>query len=161
MGATGPHFGAKELSCPCCGENGMQESAIYLWEDIRSRAENHFGLGRVRIRVNSAYRCEAHNAAVGGTLKSQHVTGLAMDGVLEVAKDWGGKGGVRWERVAPALWEPIVRTCLTLGGIGRDDERWFIHADSRPRSTAIPAQWCYKDGKEVAYYKPTDKGIPS
>jgi hypothetical protein len=160
MGATGPHFSDAELRCKCgCGENGMQQSAIDLWESIRSNAEKVFGMGRVRVKVDSAYRCEAHNIAIKGALNSKHMHGLAIDGVLEVANDYGGKGAVKWNTVAPALWESIVRESPLLGGIGRSDEGNFIHADSRSeRMSSQPIQWCYSGGQEVAYYKPKQIG---
>ena len=146
------HFKDAELACPCCGANGVKQSILDLAEDVRSKAEDHYGLGRVRLAVSSAYRCEDHNSAVGGAKHSQHVLGLALDLRMQVAQDIGGKGARKWVDVPVGMFEQIARRSKLLGGIGRDDERQFVHIDSRPRSSAIPAQWCYKNGKEEAYY---------
>lgn len=155
MSITSVHFKDSELQCHCgCGVNGMQQSALDLAEDVRSKAEDHFGQGRVKIDVISPYRCPEHNAAVGGAKHSQHVLGLALDLRLEIAQDYGGKGKRKWVPVPVGVFEQIARRSKLLGGIGRDDQRGFVHIDARPRTTAVPAQWAYKDGKEVAYYKP-------
>tara|TARA_R110000868_G_scaffold187432_4_gene429962 strand:+ start:2738 stop:3151 length:414 start_codon:yes stop_codon:yes gene_type:complete len=132
----------------------MQQSALDLVEDVRSKAEDHFGQGRVRLSVDSAYRCPEHNAAVGGAKQSQHMLGLALDLHIEIAQDSGGKGKRKWVPVPVGVFEQIARRSKLLGGIGRDDGRQFVHIDSRPRTTAMPAQWAYKGSKEVAYYKP-------
>jgi uncharacterized protein YcbK (DUF882 family) len=158
VGLTSAHFTDSELACPCCGENGMQQSALDLLEDIRSKAEDHFGMGRVRVIPTSAYRCEAHNKAVGGAAHSQHVKGLAADWTMQVGQD-RGKGKTEWVTVPVSVTEQIARRSKLLGGIGRDDERKFIHTDSRPKMNALPAQWAYKDGKEVPYYKPEGANV--
>lgn len=159
MGATSAHFSAKELSCPCCSVNGMQQSALDLFEDIRAKAESVYGMGRVRMIPTSGFRCEAHNAdpKVGGSPNSQHPKGTAADLVLQISQD-RGKGKQEWVTVHPGEWEPIARKAQALGGIGRDDERLFIHCDCRQKMSNVPAQWCYSGGKEVAYYKYQPKG---
>lgn len=152
MGATGPHFTDAELQCPHCKVNGMKQEAVDLFEDVRAKAEEYFGGGRVRMLPDSAYRCEEHNAAVGGAPRSQHMQGLALDFRMQVGQD-RGKGKIEWVPVQPKTVEEIARKSQKLGGIGRDDERGFVHIDARPRTTALPACWCYSGGKEVAYYK--------
>lgn len=152
MGASSKHFTDAELTCPCCGVNGVQQIGVDLAEDIRSKAEDHYGMGRVKLVVDSAFRCEAHNKEVGGAKHSQHLLGTALDLRMLVAMDSGK--GVKWQPISPAIFEGIARRSPLLGGIGRDDERGFVHVDGRPKTTATPAQWCYKGGKEVAYFKP-------
>ena len=152
MSVTSAHFADEELCCPHCLINGMQQSALDLAEDVRAKAEDNYGQGRVRLTVNSAYRCPEHNVAVGGAKHSQHVLGLALDLKMEIAQDFGGKGKRKWVPVPVGVFEGIARRSKLLGGIGRDDERQFVHIDARPRTTAIPAQWAYKSGKEVPYY---------
>lgn len=150
---TSEHFTDAELRCPCCGVNSIQPDALDLAESIRATASAK--LGTIRLIVTSGYRCESHNAAIGGAPRSQHVQGLALDLRLELQHD-----GV-WTPVQPSEWEPIARLAPKLGGIGRDDERGFIHVDARPRFTSLPAQWCYHAGREVAYYKPKQPGTSS
>jgi uncharacterized protein YcbK (DUF882 family) len=151
MGATGPHFSESELACPCCGVNGVKPEGIALFEDVRRLAEDHFGMGRVSMNVSSGYRCEAHNAKVGGESKSQHMAGLAIDFQMQIGQD-RGKGKTEWVSVQPSIVEQIARRSKLLGGIGRAST--FLHIDARPRATAMPAQWAYDaSGKACAYFK--------
>ncbi len=63
------YFTAKEFTCKCgCGLGlaNMDERLLALLDAVRQ------SLGRP-MRINSAVRCKAHNAAVGGSSKSEHV----------------------------------------------------------------------------------------
>lgn len=154
MGATGPHFSESELACKDCGVNGVKPQGVALFEDVRRLAEEHFGMGRVRMVVNRGYSCEAHNAALGGASKSQHVEGLAIDFRMLVGQD-RGKGRIEWVPVSPAVVEQIARRSKLLGGIGRASN--YVHIDARPKTTAMPAQWAYDaNGKACAYFKAGD-----
>jgi hypothetical protein len=83
------HFNIKEFQCKgidCgCSETLHDPALSDHLEQIRS----HFGKP---LRINSGYRCEKHNQAVGGSTGSRHTKGQAadvtMDGVdaLELAK---------------------------------------------------------------------------
>lgn len=68
------------------------------------------------LNINSAYRTDAHNKAVGGEDQSRHTRGMAAD--------------VWMEGVSP---EELAKTARTLmpdwGGIGVYD--WGIHIDVR------------------------------
>lgn len=66
------YFSDKELSCKCCGLNKIDDNFLALLVDIREHA-------KISFIINSAYRCEAHNKAVGGAINSKHVKGLAVD----------------------------------------------------------------------------------
>lgn len=49
-------------------------------DDLQSRTKDAFAtLGLTKVKVNSGFRDEAHNAAVGGAKGSQHLSGNAMD----------------------------------------------------------------------------------
>jgi hypothetical protein len=65
-------FDHSEFACPCCGENRMD--SVYLMTLDRAR-----GNAGIPFVVTSGYRCEAHNAAVGGVPGSAHTKGLAAD----------------------------------------------------------------------------------
>ena len=69
------HFSAAELMCPCCGVGAdkMSPNMLQMAEEIR--AEN----GSRPMMVSSAFRCEKHNAEVGGVPNSHHLYGQAMD----------------------------------------------------------------------------------
>jgi len=66
------HFKASELQCSCCGQLVIDRQLVYGLEVLRRL------LGKPII-ITSAYRCMAHNAAVGGVPNSQHVLGKAAD----------------------------------------------------------------------------------
>ena len=78
------NFKVSEFACKHCGENKIDQRVINMAQEIRDK------LG-VAVRVNSGYRCEAHNAKVGGAQKkydkngklvskgSKHMYGLACD----------------------------------------------------------------------------------
>ena len=135
--ATSEHFQEAELACPCCGVNGVQQPVLDAAEAIRSAAEQRYG--KVRVKTTSAYRCPAHNAAIVGSVKSQHMLGTALDIRLQAFK-WNKFLNLKqWVTIAPCEWEDLARQA-GVGGYGRDDERQFAHIDTRDKV----AQWCYK-----------------
>lgn len=72
------HFTVKELRCKCCGQlpPEAKENLEALVAHVLDPARELFG---EPIHVNSGFRCPLHNAAVGGTAKSQHILGEATD----------------------------------------------------------------------------------
>lgn len=72
------HFKFEEFRCRCCG--GLPPIAK---ENIEALVENVLGPARQRygrpVSVNSGYRCQKHNAEVGGVVNSQHMRGEAAD----------------------------------------------------------------------------------
>ena len=66
------HFTAEEFVCPCCGQ-GRPSRLLVLWLDLLRRAWGG------PVRVNSGFRCAAHNRAVGGAARSRHLLGCAAD----------------------------------------------------------------------------------
>ena len=62
---VGPHFQAKEFSCPCCGENEIHQGVIHVLEEVRK-------VVGVPLRISSGVRCPSHNKNVGGAPKSFH-----------------------------------------------------------------------------------------
>lgn len=73
------YFTKDELKCSHCGKFEMDE-------DFMRRANHARHYARVPFIVNSAYRCPEHNEAVGGSPKSSHVKGMAMD--VKVKTPW-------------------------------------------------------------------------
>ncbi len=132
MGASSEHVSDKELACPHCGVNGCLPETVDMLEKFR--AAN----GNMPMRVQSAYRCQEHNKAVGGVADSQHVMGEAAD------VDIVGKTAAQLEAVA--------RTIPEIRGIGRNDKGNWVHIDCRPAENL--ALWCYGDGGWCAYYPP-------
>ena len=66
------NFKVSEFACKHCGENKIDQKVLDICQTIRDE------LG-VPVRVNSGYRCEKHNARVGGVKGSFHTKGLAAD----------------------------------------------------------------------------------
>lgn len=72
------NFSFREVSCRCggkytsCQRIFIRRSALRMMESYRSKSGRSF-------RVVSACRCPSHNASVGGSPTSRHVTGLAAD----------------------------------------------------------------------------------
>jgi hypothetical protein len=142
MGATSVHFSDAELRCrgtDCsadgsrgCGVNGCQQALVDALEVFRAL------VGRP-VLVDSAYRCEKHNAQAGGVGKSEHVEGLAAD--------------IRVDGMTAAQLEAVARRIPAIRGIGRADFQQYVHIDVR--STRTVASWCYSTGgRWCSYYPP-------
>tara|TARA_R100001244_G_scaffold132222_1_gene107580 strand:- start:600 stop:947 length:348 start_codon:yes stop_codon:yes gene_type:complete len=66
------YFKIKEFKCPCCGNAEMNEEFLDMLDDAR-------GFAGIPFKVNSGWRCEARNKAVGGKSDSAHLSGFAAD----------------------------------------------------------------------------------
>ena len=68
------HFTAAEFVCHCCGrgEDEMSPDLLTALQTARYVAD-------VPFKINSGFRCPAHNAAVGGVPDSAHTLGMAAD----------------------------------------------------------------------------------
>lgn len=94
------------FACPCCGENHINPRLVFYIEEIeKARA--------IKLKVNSGYRCEAHNRTVRGSSTSSHCRGHAVDVACEYSRE-------RYE---------IIKIAMRLGihriGIGKT----FLHLD--------------------------------
>jgi hypothetical protein len=71
-------FKEKELACKCCGQLPplVRENMVTLVHEVLDPARDKLG---EPIVVNSGYRCQKHNKAVGGVANSQHTKGEAAD----------------------------------------------------------------------------------
>lgn len=81
-GMVSPHFSVDEVMCHGASQGHCHcgsETAAYvsprLLELLEQLRENIGG----PIEISCAYRCPAHNAAIGGAKLSQHVEGTAAD----------------------------------------------------------------------------------
>ena len=73
MGDLSKHFSRKEFACRCgCGFDKVDPILVTALQQFRNAI-------KTSIRVQSGCRCAAHNAAVRGTKKSNHLTGKAAD----------------------------------------------------------------------------------
>ena len=94
------------LACPCCGEQGMNESFMIKLDDMRA------ALG-VPFVINSGYRCPSYNLEVSSTGRNgPHTTGRAVD--------ISARGRNKYLIAGRAMAEGMTRF-----GMGRT----FIHID--------------------------------
>lgn len=119
------HFVLNELKCSCgkceTTASDIDSNLVYNLEKLRDA----FGLP---LKINSGYRCEDHNKAVGGAKNSQHKYGKAAD---ISTKHFNSEDKYR-------LIQLIFRMNTFTGiGIHRD----FIHVDTR--KSPKPIVWVY------------------
>ena len=74
------YFKTEELACKCCGVDKTTEHFKEKLDELREC------YGKPLI-INCAYRCQKHNAEVGGVKNSQHLLGIAAD-IKCVTKDF-------------------------------------------------------------------------
>ena len=106
-----PHFKPSEIACKGDGSLVIDGPSLDKLEAVRK------ALGKP-MTLNSAYRSEAHNKAVGGSPNSQHRLGKAFDVAL--------KGITRTELLKAAKDAGFT-------GIGQYDT--FMHIDTGPART--------------------------
>lgn len=70
------YFNSDEFQCKCSYKD-CDTTLLHPWT-IESITESRKELGRP-IHINSAHRCQRHNADVGGSPTSSHMKGLAAD----------------------------------------------------------------------------------
>ena len=122
-----PNFAHGELVCPCCGIGIRNDTLVYLLEAIR----NHFDKP---VRITSGNRCVDHNGMVGGSPKSQHITGNAAD--------------IAVEGVSPTeVYEYCCDLIRDRGGAGL--YRWHVHIDTRGKK----ARWDMRAEQTSSYKK--------
>ncbi|WP_461367369.1 YcbK family protein [Candidatus Darwinibacter acetoxidans] len=106
------HFRLREFQCKCgCGTVKLDPSLVWRLQALRYKVGGP-------LVINSGYRCQAHNKAVGGADNSFHMQGLAAD----VACPKG------------LTVEQFTQMCLELGftGVGAYPDQGFVHVDMRP-----------------------------
>lgn len=101
------NFKAGEFFCQCnkCENQLIDLDHVAKLQKLREDLN-------ASIKINSAYRCPAHNAAVGGEKNSIHMKGQATDIV-----------------VAGMTPLEVQDACESFDGLGRYDT--FTHIDSR------------------------------
>lgn len=77
------------------------------------------------VKINSGYRCPAHNAEEGGSTNSRHKISDATDIIVD--------------GMTP---EQIAQDCEHFNGLGRYDT--FTHVDSRPLGNKPKARWNFR-----------------
>lgn len=113
------NFAVREVACRCgCGQCKIEPELIANLQVLRDEAG-------VPLVINSGYRCESHNRRVGGSPRSQHMHGRAVD-IRPI--------GMSLSQLCQ-LAEKIPG--FAQGGIGYYPHRGFLHVDVR----STPARW--------------------
>ena len=108
--ALSPHFKVREFACSDGTDTVFVSPALV---EVLEKVRVHFGKP---VHINSGYRTEAKNKAVGGAAYSQHKYGLAAD--------------IHIDGVTPKQIASYVETLLpNTGGIGI--YKTFTHIDVR------------------------------
>ena len=124
------YFSDEELMChgacqgDCyCGEDSAQNVNPRLLELLDQLRENVGG----PLSLSCAYRCPAHNEAVGGVPNSQHALGNAADVLVP-----------DWLTIDEFLW---YTQQLPFDGRGVYRDSGFIHLDVREGGTEGGYYW--------------------
>lgn len=117
-----PHFGCHELACRHCNRIvsvSQAHSLAEFLEIVRHRFAVKFGKELV-FHIDSAHRCPAHNAAIGGAPHSYHPLGMAADVTVR-----GLTPEQVWEYCKELQAEGVI------GGLGHYPS--FTHIDYGPK----------------------------
>ena len=108
------NFRAYEFDCRCgrCTETKIDTDLV----EILQKSRDHFDKP---VHINSGYRCEYHNANVGGAAGSLHTKGMAADTWVEGEKP-----------SAVAMFMESIGV-LGIGLYETTKDGHFVHADSR------------------------------
>lgn len=118
MGNLSKNFSRHEFKCPCCNTLKLNPRLTIALQDLRDLAGEP-------ILILSGYRCQNHNANVGGAVHSQHMLGRAAD--IRIMNHNTEEMAQLAEQV-PAFHH---------GGIGTYTGQNRIHVDIRD----TPARW--------------------
>ena len=69
------HFRPTEFDCGC----GCGKGYVNMNHDFLKKLDAARGYADVPFIISSAFRCQKHNADVGGSATSSHMKGLAVD----------------------------------------------------------------------------------
>src|SRR5574343_559561 len=119
------HFTSCEFECPCgkCEKQFISRTLVSKLEHVRHEAKQP-------IHINSGYRCEEHNKAVGGHSSSSHVYGLAAD--------------IRPSNFDVNDLDNLYKICYDeFDNIGNGINKGFIHVDTRAKKATGKRLWSY------------------
>lgn len=118
-------FKRKEFACKCgCGFSTVDAELLEVLKDLK------VFFGNSPVYINSACRCEQHNAAVGGAPKREGIRNSGSKHMYGIAADIRVKGFT-----PDSVAEYLETTYPNKYGIGRYNT--FTHIDVRKS----PARW--------------------
>jgi uncharacterized protein YcbK (DUF882 family) len=149
------HLHTNETACRCgCGLGTRLDDyapqLLALFENLRAAA------GDVPLYVRSGWRCAAHNGVVGGSPRSNHLHGLALDlccpalrapmgaAMRQVAAAIGDELPPTWSALLPQLPLFALATSSVQGVRGVGLYVWGVHIDLG--EARRPARWVSVDG---------------
>ncbi len=111
------NFTKEEMECKCgCGLFNMSPKFIMMLEKIRADI-------KMPMVITSGVRCENHNAKVGGSPTSAHLTGDAVD--------------VRY--TSSKMLRDMVESAMKHGANGVGVYKSWVHIDIKEREN--PVMW--------------------
>ena len=113
------NFSIGEFNCKCGCK--MPDDVFYNVVKLVNQLQTIRDVIKTPIQINSAYRCKAHNKAIGGSINSQHILGKAADIVV--------RGYDPSLEIYPLIEELIKEGQILQGGLG--DYKTFTHIDIR------------------------------
>ena len=123
------YFSEDELRCKGTGEINMDETFMEKLDELREKLNQP-------MTISSGYRSEAHNMAIGGSKRSAHLKGCAVDVVCS--------GHKAFEIVKLAIELDFTGIGVKQNGV---HAKRFIHLDTMPRKSVTsprPWIWSYK-----------------
>ena len=130
MEMLSPHFSLDECVCRCgCGLLNVSPALLRLAEAVR-------GVLKEPMIVHSVCRCKKHNSEVGGSPKSKHLTGQAMDFHIR-----GLSPVMLYNTIVKAWYDGRLPE---LGGVGLYD--WGVHIDIAKAQDGHLRRWDLRKG---------------
>ena len=114
------NFSIKEFECKCGCE--MPDDVLVNITKLANQLQYVRDNVAMPIIINSAYRCQEHNAKVGGSKTSQHLLGKAADITIQSLKP---------AEVFVLIEDLIDMGHMLQGGLGLYEEKGFVHYDIR------------------------------
>lgn len=124
------YFKYSEFDCKCGKCERPEGVPSQELVDILTKIRKHYNQP---VIINSGYRCEAHNKAVGGSANSQHFKGSAVDIVVK-------------NTPTESVWEYVLEKWgddelgLAIKRNKSNIYAGFVHIDTRGKK----ARWEYK-----------------
>lgn len=116
------HVDMRLFPCRCCGQSHITAPFASILRALNEALEEKGWA----VQVNSGYRCEKHNAKIGGHVRSRHMSGEAVD------LDPLFPSGVTPAMLKQFINEKLGVNCDYQGGLGLYTT--FVHIDIGTRS---------------------------
>jgi len=83
MGDLSKNISRSEIACKCgCGTDTIDAETVKAVQDTCNHFAEVLGVKRVHLIITSGTRCKEYNSKVGGSNRSQHIQGRAIDFVI-------------------------------------------------------------------------------